>query len=329
MDDVVDSLGDYIVKWVKSSFKILAVSLPKTFAKVVLWSLKTSLVSIPKFFLEFVASVTKKIFGEGVIYNAIKTIIGYVSKLGDVFDNISSVADDFFSLLGNPKKLFALYVGAAKKLYNVVSIFVVDTIRTVIKLVKTLFFMIYDGIVKIVRLWADNIIKVAKGIKSVFTTVVDSVYGFFMTIKKAYDYVENIRLKIRSKIIDFFMSIATNIYNSIVGFFGGLVDRIKKLDIIGWLKNELMNMIPSSSSNVGKVLEWASDTFSFNKSEVKQESAQTDNGSQMSEAVVIENKTNKDEIKKMGAQNELLQKMVDINEQMYNRMMPQTVVAFN
>jgi hypothetical protein len=59
------------------------------------------------------------------------------------------------------------------------------------------------------------------------------------------------------------------------------------------------------------------------------ESAQTDNGSQMSEAVVIENKTNKDEIKKMGAQNELLQKMVDINEQMYNRMMPQTVVAFS
>ena len=150
-----------------------------------------------------------------------------------------------------------------------------------------------------------------------------------MTIKKAYDYVDNIRLKWISKIEDFFISIATNIYNSIVGFFGGLVDRIKKLDIIGWLKNELMNMIPSSSSNVGKVLEWASDTFSFNKSEVKQESAQTDNGSQMSEAVVIENKTNKDEIKKMDAQNELLQKMVSINEQMYNRMMPQTVVAFN
>ena len=329
MDDIVDSLGGYIKTWIKSSFKIIAVSLPKTFAKVVLWSLKTSLVSIPKFFLEFVASVTKKIFGKGVIYNAIKTIIGYVSKLGDVFDNISSVVDVFFSLLGNPKKLFALYVGAAKKLYKVVSVFVVDTIRTVIKLIKTLFFMIYDGIVKIVRLWVDNIIKVAKGIKSVFTTVVDSVYGFFMTIKKAYDYVDNIRLEWRSKIADFFMSIATNIYNSIVGFFGGLVDRIKNLDIIGWLKNELMNMIPSSSSNVGKVLEWASGTFSFNNSEVKQESAQTDNGSQLSEAVVIENRTNKDEIKKMGAQNELLQKMVDINEQMYNRMMPQTVVAFS
>ena len=107
MDDIVDSLGGYIKTWLKSSFKIIAISLPKTFAKVVIWSLKTSLVSIPKFFYEFIASVTKKIFGKGVIYNTIKTIIGYVSKLGDVFDNISSVADVFFSLLGNPKKLFA------------------------------------------------------------------------------------------------------------------------------------------------------------------------------------------------------------------------------
>ena len=106
MDDVVDSLGGYIKTWLKSSFKIIAISLPKTFAKVVIWSLKTSLVSIPKFFLEFAASVTKKIFGKGVIYNTIKTIIGYVSKLGDVFDNISSVADVFFSLLGKHEEVF-------------------------------------------------------------------------------------------------------------------------------------------------------------------------------------------------------------------------------
>lgn len=278
MDDVVDSLGGYIKTMFMTSIKIAFISLPKTAVKVILWSLKTSLVGIPKFILDFMASVTKKVFGEGVIYNLITTLSGYFSKLGDVFDFFGSVVDKFFNWLGNLQ----------------------GKISSVVLRVKKAFEGIWESLSGIVS-------GIAGKLKSALSGVFDTLVSVFSDIP--------------SKLIGSVSGIVSGIASAFAGIPAMIMNEMKSaaksVPGAGWIMDKVSSAIVGNSAPTKEL-------------KVEQEEVQTDNGKEMENATApVDKKDNKETSDFMKVQNELLQKMVSINEQMYNRMMPQTVVAFN
>lgn len=307
MDDVVDSLGGYIKTMFMTSIKIAFISLPKTAVSVILWALKTSLVSIPKFVIDFMASVTKKIFGEGVLYKALTNLSDKFSKIGSIFDSVGTKVDKFFEFVKTlPNKIYLAMVS----LFDLIG-YAIDKF---VKFVKTLPRIISSIVVKI----KNSFVGIWKSITGVLSEVVGKLKSVLVGV---IDMVISVFAELPAKLLDSVKNVVSVIASVFSGIPSMLMNEMKSVSRsvpgAAWLLEKVSSVIAGNHSSANDI-------------KLEQEETQTDNGKEMSEVVVpTEKKDNKEAVDAMKEQSDLLQKMVNINEQMYNRMMPQTVVAFN